>query len=119
MNECKRLNVKYSDRNFVLPYPDALNSLGAEIPGSMNTLSGIGSVKRVEDIFEKPQFIVDGATANDVRQGQVGDCWFLAAITVSWPCSWSFTCFSTMSWHTHVGRRCSRHTLWSDIDRKC
>lgn len=82
VNECKRLNVKYTDRNFILPYQDALNSLDEDIPSSLNALSGIGSVKRVEDIYEKPQFVVDGATANDVQQGSVGDCWFLAAITV-------------------------------------
>lgn len=34
-------------------------------------------VKRVEDIFEKPQFFIDGADATDVHQGSNGDCWFL------------------------------------------
>lgn len=38
------------------------------------------SVKRVEDIFEKPQFFIDGAQANDVRQGKEGDCWFMSAL---------------------------------------
>lgn len=39
-----------------------------------------GSVKRVGDIFEKPQFYIGGATGNDVRQGANGDCWLLAAL---------------------------------------
>ena len=35
-----------------------------------------------QDIFEKPQFFVDGASANDVRQSRyAGDCWFLASVT--------------------------------------
>ena len=34
-----------------------------------------------QDIFEDPEFFEDGATANDIRQGNVGDCWFLAALT--------------------------------------
>ncbi len=38
------------------------------------------SVKRVTDIFEKPQFYVGGASASDVRQGRDGDCWFIAAL---------------------------------------
>ena len=38
------------------------------------------SVKRVEDIFEKPQFIAEGITANDVRQGLNGDCWLMASV---------------------------------------
>jgi hypothetical protein len=38
------------------------------------------SVKRVEDVFEKPRFFIDGATASDVRQGKEGDCWFMSAL---------------------------------------
>lgn len=34
----------------------------------------------MQQIFENPQFYVDGATAGDVRQGRAGDCWFLAAL---------------------------------------
>lgn len=83
MNECSRLNVKYTDRAFCLPSTDALVSLDSleDPPSSVKGITGVGSVKRVGDIFEKPQFYVDGATANDVRQGSIGDCWFLAAIT--------------------------------------
>lgn len=81
MRECRRLNQKYYDRLFDLPDPDTLLSLNGSTPMSMNGLQGIGAVKRVEDIFEDPQFFVDGAAPNDVRQGIVGDCWFIAAIT--------------------------------------
>ena len=34
----------------------------------------------MEDIFDKPQFFIDGASATDVHQGNSGDCWFLAAL---------------------------------------
>jgi hypothetical protein len=35
----------------------------------------------LQDVFEDPEFFEDGASANDIRQGNVGDCWFLAALT--------------------------------------
>lgn len=82
VNECTRLNVKYTDRTFNLRDDDALVSLDSydDPPSSIKGLGGIGSAKRVTDIFEKPAFFIDGVSANDVRQGYVGDCWFIAAI---------------------------------------
>jgi hypothetical protein len=76
--------VKYYDRKFDLPDYDCLASLAYdEVPVSLKRLQGVGSVKRIEDIFEKPTFYEDGPSANDIRQGFVGDCWFLAAITAT------------------------------------
>lgn len=38
------------------------------------------AVKRVVDVFDNPQFFINGPTANDVRQGRDGDCWLMAAL---------------------------------------
>jgi hypothetical protein len=82
IRECRRLNQKYYDRRFDLPHVSTLSSLNSNgLPTSLTGLRGVGSVKRVEDIYDDPQFFIDGAAANDVRQGINGDCWFLAAIT--------------------------------------
>ncbi len=27
-------------------------------------------------------FIIDGASANDVKQGKIGDCWLISALSV-------------------------------------
>ncbi|KAL6704034.1 hypothetical protein ACN47E_008798 [Coniothyrium glycines] len=45
-----------------------------------NSDDGPGSVHRVDWIFEKPQFEVDGFSSSDVVQGSNGDCWFIAAV---------------------------------------
>jgi Calpain family cysteine protease len=39
-----------------------------------------GSVHRVDWIYDNPKFTVDGYNISDIRQGQNGDCWFLAAV---------------------------------------
>ncbi|KAI9372456.1 hypothetical protein BJX61DRAFT_533953 [Aspergillus egyptiacus] len=79
--ECRRLNQKYSDPHFDIEM-DLKN-------GRRNCLDGLKEqnlamrpkgVKRVTEIFEKPQFYVNGPTASDVRQGRDGDCWFMAAL---------------------------------------
>ncbi|KAL4749963.1 hypothetical protein BDW72DRAFT_194320 [Aspergillus terricola var. indicus] len=79
--ECRRLNQKYSDPHFDIE----MDLKG----GTRNCLDGLDKqndemrpmgVKRVTEIFEKPQFYVNGPTASDVRQGRDGDCWFMAAL---------------------------------------
>nr|POE47995.1 calpain-type cysteine protease adl1 [Quercus suber] len=81
VKECKRLNQKYRDAVFNLEEgPYCLMSLSGHCPEALDSMGSPPWIKRVEDIFDNPQFFIDGASATDVHQGSSGDCWFLAAL---------------------------------------
>lgn len=88
IKECRRVNKKYRDAHFDIETDlkigvrDCLESLSnvtkaRSPPGRSFQPQG---VKRVTDIFDDPKFYIDGPTANDVRQGRDGDCWFMSAL---------------------------------------
>ncbi|KAI1628842.1 hypothetical protein EDD37DRAFT_23259 [Exophiala viscosa] len=81
IKECRRLNQKYRDPHFDIEW-----DLKSKNRNCLDGLSVIGDsmkpkgVKRVTDIFEKPEFYINGPTAGDVRQGRDGDCYLMAAL---------------------------------------
>ncbi|KIW73097.1 hypothetical protein PV04_01241 [Phialophora macrospora] len=81
IKECRRLNQKYRDLHFDIEWDlksGQRNCLdGLSTPGDSMKPKG---VKRLTDIFEKPQFFINGPTAGDVRQGRDGDCYLMAAL---------------------------------------
>ncbi len=84
VQECRRVNQKYRDPHFDIEFDlkwgklDCLEMLAQ--PNRKKTIFKPGSVKRVGDIFEEPQFHIGPPSAMDIRQGQDGDCWLLAAL---------------------------------------
>ncbi|KFY01851.1 hypothetical protein O988_02506 [Pseudogymnoascus sp. VKM F-3808] len=84
VKECRRANQKYRDPHFDIEFDlkwgrrDCLETL--KTPNREKSIFRPKSVKRVGDIFENPQFFINGPEAKDIRQGQDGDCWLLAAL---------------------------------------
>ncbi|KAG9051227.1 hypothetical protein FS837_010514 [Tulasnella sp. UAMH 9824] len=78
--ECRRNNRKFTDIEFDLSsnwWPCVYS-----LSGGQEEILKPKEVRRVTDIFEKPIFFDGGATASDISQGYLGDCWFLSAMAV-------------------------------------
>ncbi|XP_018425002.1 PREDICTED: calpain-3 isoform X6 [Nanorana parkeri] len=61
-------------------FPAGGQSLGYKEFGQKSTKVKNIVWKRPKEICENPEFIIGGANRTDICQGDLGDCWFLAAI---------------------------------------
>ncbi|KAF8512331.1 hypothetical protein JB92DRAFT_2928993 [Gautieria morchelliformis] len=76
--ECRSRNRRFRDIEFDLDSDrdQCLHSLST--PDSEKATPS--DVLRVPQIFENPQFVIDGVQSSDIEQGRLGDCWFLCAV---------------------------------------
>ena len=80
IRDCKRKNQKFRDEEFQLgDHSYCLRSLVDDPDGDPYDPPP-QAVAQARNIFEKPRLFVNGAKADDVKQGRGGDCWFLAGI---------------------------------------
>ncbi|KAM9201713.1 calpain-3 isoform 4-T4 [Dugong dugon] len=72
---CLSQKCLFEDREF----PASAQALGS-LELSQKTKMEAITWKRPKEICENPRFIIGGANRTDICQGDLGDCWFLAAI---------------------------------------
>ncbi|TFK50435.1 cysteine proteinase [Heliocybe sulcata] len=75
--DCRRRNRRFKDIEFDLEGDRyrCLHNLG--VSDSLNP----NDVLRVPQIFKDHAFYIDGASATDIAQGALGDCWFVSALS--------------------------------------
>ncbi|GAB1607463.1 calpain-9-like isoform X4 [Argonauta hians] len=71
VKKCKEENILFEDPEF--PADDSSLYL---TPGHRGNVQWL----RPKEICNEPKFFVGGATRFDVKQGELGDCWLLAAV---------------------------------------
>ena len=75
----------------------------------------LSDVQRVTEIYDDPTFFLGGPDANDVKQGRLGDCWFLSALSMMSTSKGlvekfcvAVSCYSTFSFRqVHITNRSS------------
>ncbi|XP_035770384.1 calpain-9 [Neolamprologus brichardi] len=70
-HECLMKGVLFEDPDF--PAKDSSLFFSEKVPVNIEW-------KRPTEICKNPKFILDGADRTDICQGQLGDCWLLAAV---------------------------------------
>jgi len=71
---CRRKNLRFRDLAFDIE-EDRERCLHGLTPPAADSKFTPADVLRVGQIFERPQFIIDGATSGDIVQGDIGNCW--------------------------------------------
>jgi hypothetical protein len=80
IKECQTKKSKFFDSSFYFDKRDALYPEGSPADCTVGEPKG---AKRLTDLFPKCQLFVEGASASDILQGGVGDCFLIGAISAT------------------------------------
>lgn len=91
VRECRNQNKRYTDTHFDIERDLKITRRRDCLDGLYNTTTNSNDsrerssptdVKRVYEIFDKPTFFAEGSSFDDIIQGNLGDCWLLAAFSI-------------------------------------
>ncbi|KAJ7280576.1 cysteine proteinase [Mycena rebaudengoi] len=78
--QCRAKNTKFRDFDFDLENDQDRCLNGLNVSDVFNP----SDVRRITDLFEKPQFFVGGPYSNEIIQGQkCSNCWFISALAAT------------------------------------
>lgn len=80
IKECQAKKTKFFDTSFYFDKRDVLYPEGSPADCTVGEPKG---AKRLTDLFPKCQLFVDGASADDILQGGVGDCFLIGAVSAT------------------------------------
>jgi hypothetical protein len=82
-NQIVESGTPYIDQDF-LPEFDSIAEQGVDTPKGVSKFRGKNlSFKRVTEMYDNAELFKQGVASHDINQGQIGNCYFIAAVSAA------------------------------------